>query len=210
MANRAHRAAFVFALARCSPSRPRGDPGSEPNATDVCAIVTRALRSCLAASAARGVVVLDRGGVPSPLVIHASFPELSKHVSSSPLAPACRRPRTGAGRPSAVASPRSGTSTSGRMRGSSPTCTTSSRLLSVCATVSARALTRSVLWQEAFKESFEAARDRCRGHAGGPSPDMRSAHLRLGLAACAGGQLRTGGCCCGARGSAARRAPGVV
>ena len=137
LANRAHRAAVVFALARCSPSRPRGDQGSEPNATDVCAIVTRALRSCLAASAARGVVVLDRGGAPSPLVIHASFPQLSKHVSSSPLAPACRRPRTGAGRPSAVASLRSGTSTSGRMRGSSPTCTTSSRLLSVCASVDA-------------------------------------------------------------------------
>ena len=60
LAKRAHRAAPVLALARCSPRRPMRDPGSEPNATDVCAIVSRALRSCLAACAARGVVVLDR------------------------------------------------------------------------------------------------------------------------------------------------------
>ena len=81
--------------------------------------------------------------------------------------------------------------------------------------MSARALARFVLWQEAVKESFEAASDTSRAHAAGPSPDMRSVHLhlavhahqgvssrgmrsassRLALTGCAGAKPRHGGRC---------------
>ena len=76
-------------------------------------------------------------------------------------------------------------------------------------------MARFVLWQEAVKESFEAASDTSRAHAAGPSPDMRSVHLhlavhapqgvssrgmrsassRLALTGCAGAKPRHGGRC---------------
>ena len=126
--------ARLRAAAPVDPGAPRG-PGA--NATGLCAIVSRALRSGVVGPAARGGLVLGRRGAPSPLATHPSIHEFSKHVLSSPLAPACRRPRTGGGTSTAASTVRSGTTTSGRMSFSGPTRTTCSRHLSVCASVDA-------------------------------------------------------------------------
>ena len=126
--------ARLRAAAPVDPGAPRG-PGA--NATGLCAIVSRALRSVVVAPAARGGLVLGRRGAPSPLATHPSIHEFSKHVLSSPLAPACRRPRTGGGTPTAASTGRSGTTTSGRISFSGPSCSGCSRHLSVCASVDA-------------------------------------------------------------------------